>query len=101
MSERDNYFTGTPADFRFEGPSDEVLRQTIEHENGDLTLRGPGGELHLTKGTATWKRYRRYLDDLDEPYITCHDSVGPKTWEEAKARGLDKSLGVRPEDFDK
>ncbi len=29
MSDRSNYFTGTPADFVFEGPSDEVLRTTV------------------------------------------------------------------------
>ncbi|MDK1019455.1 MAG: hypothetical protein QGD89_08650, partial [Actinomycetota bacterium] len=55
--------TGTPADFIFEGPSDEDLERIIEHDNGDLTLRGPGGELRLTKATPTWKRHRGYLDD--------------------------------------
>ncbi len=76
MSDRSDYFTGTPADFRFdEGPSDEVLRQTVVEEGGDLTLHGPGGTKRLKRGTPTWARYRRLLDDLDPP--TCADSKAP------------------------
>jgi len=30
---------------------------------------------------------------------TCNESVGPRSWEEAKRRGLDVSLGMKPEDF--
>ncbi len=87
MSDRSDRFTGSPRDFVFGPPSDEVLRRTIEHENGDLTLRGPGGEYRLTVGTRTWERYRGYLDDLGP---TCADSVGPPKgerydWEEDPA----------------
>lgn len=74
MSDRNDYM-GTPRDFVFGPPSDEVLRATVVESNGDLTLHGPGGSKRLTRGTATWARYRRYLDALDSP--TCADSVGP------------------------
>lgn len=74
MSDRSNYVVGTPADFRFdEGPSEAVLRQTIEHSNGDLT---------------------------DEP-TTCDESVGPKTYREAIERSLDRPpFEFTPEDFE-
>jgi len=51
MTNRDDYMVDTPDDFRFEGPSEDVLRQTIEHSNGDLTLRGGIG-VSSTPSTA-------------------------------------------------
>ena len=56
-------FIGNGSEFVFEGPDDEVLKRTIEHANGDLTIRGPGGRLRLPKGGATWTRYRGYIDE--------------------------------------
>jgi len=78
MTNRDDYMVDTPDDFRFEGPSEDVLRQTIEHSNGDLTLRGPGGEFRLTMDTPTWSRYRRLLDALDGEGRTCE---GYQPWD--------------------
>lgn len=54
---------GTGSEYVFEGPDDEVLARTLEHENGDLTIRGPGGRLRLPAGGHVWTRYRGYLDE--------------------------------------
>jgi hypothetical protein len=61
--DRDDYLVGKPTDFFFSSPSREVLEMTLVHENGDLTLRGPGGTMRLEKGTSTWERYTGYLAD--------------------------------------
>lgn len=52
-----------PKGFVFRAPDDEVLARTVEHDNGDLTIRGPGGSLRLPAGTASWKRHREWLDE--------------------------------------
>jgi hypothetical protein len=45
------------------GPSDEVLRETVRHDNGDLTIQSPAGKVRLAKGSDGWTRYNRYLEE--------------------------------------
>ena len=61
-------FAGSFGDWDFDsspGPDIEVLRRTVSHEGGDITLNGPSGSHRLTVGTPTWKRYMRYHQEAD------------------------------------
>ena len=44
-------FVGEPEDFEFYTPALEVLEATVRHNNGDFTLRGPGGKKRLKEAT--------------------------------------------------
>ena len=52
------------------GPSDEVLRQTVRHDNGDLTIQSHAGEIRLVKDSDGWTRYNRYLEERSiDPHV--------------------------------
>ncbi len=53
----------------FRGPSDEVLRETVRHDNGDLTIQSQAGKIRLPHGSDGWTRYNRYLEErnIDSP----------------------------------
>jgi hypothetical protein len=45
-----------------QGPPDEALRQTVLHDNGDLTIQSEAGKIRLISGSDGWKRYKGYLE---------------------------------------
>jgi hypothetical protein len=47
------------------GPSDEVLRETVRHDDGDLTIQSHAGTIRLVNGSDGWMRYNRYLEERD------------------------------------
>jgi hypothetical protein len=47
------------------GPSDEVLRETVRHDDGDLTIQSHAGKIRLVNGSDGWMRYNRYLEERD------------------------------------
>ena len=52
------------------GPSDEVLRETVRHDNGDLTIQSPAGKVRLASGSDGWMRYNRYLEERNiDPHV--------------------------------
>jgi hypothetical protein len=57
----EDHLTGDPDAFDFLAPAEDVLRRTLRHRNGDLTLRGPGGTLRLAHGAPVWRRYTDFL----------------------------------------
>ena len=58
--------TGSP----FHGPSDEVLRETVRHDNGDLTIQSQAGKIRLASGSDGWMRYNRYLEERNiDPHV--------------------------------
>jgi len=58
--------TGSP----FHGPSDDVLRETVRHDNGDLTIQSHAGEIRLVNGSDGWMRYNHYLEERNiDPHV--------------------------------
>ena len=58
--------TGSP----FHGPSDEVLRETVRHDNGDLTIQSHAGKIRLASGSDGWMRYNHYLEERNiDPHV--------------------------------
>jgi hypothetical protein len=58
--------TGSP----FHGPSDDVLRETVRHDNGDLTIRSHAGKIRLASGSDGWMRYSHYLEERNiDPHV--------------------------------
>lgn len=53
------------AETYLQGPPDEVLREAIRHENGDLTIQSNAGNIRLVNGSDGWKRYTAYLETRD------------------------------------
>jgi hypothetical protein len=52
------------------GPSDEVLRETVRHDNGDLTIQSHAGKIRLVNGSDGWMRYNRYLEERNvDPHV--------------------------------
>jgi len=52
------------------GPSDEVLQETVRHDNGDLTIQSHAGEIRLVDGSDGWMRYTRYLEERSiDPHV--------------------------------
>ena len=52
------------------GPSDEVLRETVRHDNGDLTIQSHAGTIRLASGSDGWMRYNRYLEERNiDPHV--------------------------------
>ena len=52
------------------GPSDEVLRETVRHDNGDLTIQSHAGKIRLASGSDGWMRYNRYLEERNiDPHV--------------------------------
>ena len=47
------------------GPADEVLREAMRHDNGDLTIQSPAGKVRLVNGSDGWMRYTRYLEERE------------------------------------
>jgi len=47
----------------FHGPSDEILRETVSHDNGDLTIQSHAGKIRLASGSDGWMRYKHYLQE--------------------------------------
>jgi hypothetical protein len=53
-----------------DGPSDEVLRETVRHDNGDLTIQSHAGMIRLVNGSDGWMRYNRYLEERNiDPHV--------------------------------
>ena len=44
-------------------PPDEVLRGAVRHDNEDLTIQSPAGNVRLASGSEAWRRYNRYLEE--------------------------------------
>jgi len=61
MTNHDDKSQGSTGGF-FRGPSDEVLRETIRHDDGDLTIQSDAGKIRLVNGSDGWKRYNGYLE---------------------------------------
>ena len=61
MTNHDDKTQGSTAS-SLHGPSDEVLRETLRHDNGDLTIQSPAGKIRLVNGSDGWMRYDRYLE---------------------------------------
>ncbi len=58
--------TGGP----FHGPPDEVLRETVRHANGDLTIQSHAGKIRLASGSDGWMRYNHYLEERNiDPHV--------------------------------
>ena len=58
--------TGSP----FRGPSDEVLRETVRNDNGDLTIQSDAGKIRLASGSDGWMRYNHYLEERNiDPHV--------------------------------
>ena len=54
----------------FRGPSDEVLRETVRHGNGDLTIQSDAGKIRLASGSDGWMRYNHYLEERNiDPHV--------------------------------
>ena len=71
-----------PAGFVFHPPSREVLERTLAHGNGDLTIRGPGGDLRLEEGTRSWEKLTEWLaDDGIEPVSVDAPTEASRKWE--------------------
>lgn len=52
------------------GPSDEVLRETVRHDNGDLTIKSHAGRIRLVNGSDGWMRYNHYLEERNiDPHV--------------------------------
>ena len=62
MTKHDDKTQGSTAS-SLHGPSDEVLREAVRHDNGDLTIQSPAGKIRLTEGSDGWVRYNRYLEE--------------------------------------
>lgn len=61
MTNHDDKVQGSTSD-QLHGPSDEVLRASVRHDNGDLTIQGAAGRIRLVNGSDAWKRYNGYLE---------------------------------------
>ena len=44
-------------------PPDEVLREAVRHDNEDLTIQSPAGNVRLASGSEAWTRYKGYLEE--------------------------------------
>ncbi|MFV9672069.1 MAG: hypothetical protein ACNYZH_02490 [Acidimicrobiia bacterium] len=54
----------------FHGPSDEVLRETVRHDDGDLTIQSHAGKIRLASGSDGWMRYNHYLEERNiDPHV--------------------------------
>ena len=52
------------------GPADEVLRETVRHNNGDLTIQSEAGKIRLASGSDGWMRYKHYLEERNiDPHV--------------------------------
>ena len=52
------------------GPSDEVLREAVRHDNGDLTIQSHAGKIRLASGSDGWMRYSHYLEERNiDPHV--------------------------------
>ena len=69
MADHDNKSQkGTGSSIR--GPSDEVLREVVRHDNGDLTIQSHAGKIRLVNGSDGWVRYNRYLEERNiDPHV--------------------------------
>lgn len=69
MTNQDDKIQGSTVD-HYRGPSDEVLRETVRHDNGDLTIRSDAGEIRLASGSDGWMRYNHYLEERNiDPHV--------------------------------
>jgi hypothetical protein len=52
------------------GPPDEVLREAVRHDNGDLTIQSRAGKIRLASGSDGWMRYNHYLEERNiDPHV--------------------------------
>ncbi|MDX2344686.1 MAG: hypothetical protein QNL26_12595 [Acidimicrobiia bacterium] len=69
MNDHDNK-SQTSTRSSIHGPSDEVLRETVRHDDGDLTIQSHAGEIRLVNGSGGWMRYTRYLEERSiDPHV--------------------------------
>jgi hypothetical protein len=69
MANHDNKSQGSTGS-SIHGPSDEVLRETVRHDNGDLTIQSQAGKIRLVNGSDAWMRYNRYLEQRNiDPHV--------------------------------
>ena len=69
MTNRDDKFQGSTGS-SLHGPADEVLREAVRHDNGDLTIQYPGGKVRLVNGSDGWMRYTHYLEERNiDPHV--------------------------------
>ena len=69
MANHDNKSQGSTGS-SIHGPSDEVLRETVRHDNADLTIQSNAGKIRLVNGSDGWMRYNRYLEERNiDPHV--------------------------------
>ena len=69
MTKGDDKIQGS-AGSPFHGPSDEVLRETVLHDNGYLTIQSDAGKIRLASGSDGWMRYNHYLEERNiDPHV--------------------------------
>jgi hypothetical protein len=69
MTNQDDKIQGSTGN-HYRGPSDEVLRETVRHDNGDLTIQSHAGKIHLASGSDGWMRYNHYLEERNiDPHV--------------------------------
>jgi hypothetical protein len=69
MTNHDDKIQGSTGS-SWHGPSDEVLRETVCHDNGDLTIESHAGKIRLVNGSDGWMRYNRYLQERNiDPHV--------------------------------
>jgi len=62
MAKDDDKNQGSPGN-SLHAPPDEVLREAVRHDNEDLTIQSPAGNVRLASGSEAWTRYSRYLEE--------------------------------------
>lgn len=68
--------------FKFKPPARWVLELTLVHDNGDFTVRGPGGTNRLPADTPTWEDWRGWMADADiEPRAATPPQTG-MSWDD-------------------
>ena len=62
MTKRDDKIQGSTGS-SLHAPPDDVLREAVRHDNEDLTIHSPAGNIRLVSGSEAWRRYNRYLEE--------------------------------------
>ncbi len=69
MTNHDDKIHGSTGSY-LHGPADEVLREAVRHDNGDLTIQSPAGKVRLVNGSEAWIRYNHYLEERNiDPHV--------------------------------
>ncbi len=54
--------TRESSESHLQGTPDEVPREAVRHEDGDLTIQGNAGKIRQVSESDGWKRYTAYLE---------------------------------------